>query len=541
MRWARGVTTVVGLELRQRVRSRRWWVSLVAWSVLIGAFTLLMRANGTDMTSSSEPLCDAAIIVTDDGTTVDGCALPSDTDYSGLSTTASSPDRAVYAQGVCTAGDDGTVRCTVMSWSTFGGVTCYDTGSGTACSQYDTQGALVTGVEGPPPPPLGFECTSTADGSAVCPIPAATSSTGEMMAPPQTCTISYHPGHGTGSDYRASCTWDPVDGWRPSSGPTVFGLVVFFVLGLGLLVTPALTAGSINGDRQAGTLATLQATTLSATQIALGKLVAAWLTMLAFLVAALPWIFTAMVVAGTSLVQVLGCCALVMLELAVMCAVGLGWSALFNRTSGSNLLSYGTALLLSVLTVVFTILLAPLTTHSTQVDVYRLPDDVQARWDAEMDAFYNDPSAFLPPAMPVDECAWITETRSETHTEEAWWLLVPNPFVMVADAAPAPTIAQTHPQMYETWGGDPLFATRGAVSALAAGPQLRVVECTGYDLTTGMDVSPLDPVQVGDSAQFRVWPWSLAANLLLGGTFFVITVRRLKVPYRKLPRGTRVA
>ena len=43
-----------------------------------------------------------------------------------------------------------------------------------------------------------------------------------------------------------------------NNGAIVFGAVTFLVLGLGLLVTPTLTSTAVNGDRAAGTLATLQ-------------------------------------------------------------------------------------------------------------------------------------------------------------------------------------------------------------------------------------------------------------------------------------------
>ena len=42
----------------------------------------------------------------------------------------------------------------------------------------------------------------------------------------------------------------------------MYDVVVFFVLGLGMLVVPSLTATSINGDREQGVLATLQTTLL---------------------------------------------------------------------------------------------------------------------------------------------------------------------------------------------------------------------------------------------------------------------------------------
>ena len=55
-------------------------------------------------------------------------------------------------------------------------------------------------------------------------------------------------------------------------GAVMFGVVVLVVLALALLVAPALAAQSVNGDRERGTLATLQVTRLRAGEIAVGKL-----------------------------------------------------------------------------------------------------------------------------------------------------------------------------------------------------------------------------------------------------------------------------
>ena len=68
----------------------------------------------------------------------------------------------------------------------------------------------------------------------------------------------------------------------------IFSAQIVFVMFAMLLVVPALSAGAINGDRSAGTLATLQASLLSPAEIVLGKLLAGWSTGLAFLVLALP-------------------------------------------------------------------------------------------------------------------------------------------------------------------------------------------------------------------------------------------------------------
>src|SRR4029079_17955054 len=80
----------------------------------------------------------------------------------------------------------------------------------------------------------------------------------------------------------AGLTWWAVHDQPGDRGATLYDVVLFFVLGLGMLVVPSLTATSINGDREHGVLATLQTTLLTSADIVLGKLVAAWAISLAF-------------------------------------------------------------------------------------------------------------------------------------------------------------------------------------------------------------------------------------------------------------------
>src|SRR5262245_11418539 len=59
-------------------------------------------------------------------------------------------------------------------------------------------------------------------------------------------------------------------------GVPLFGFLMFLVLGSMLVISPALTSQTINGDREKGTLATLQVTRLRPAEIATGKLLASW-------------------------------------------------------------------------------------------------------------------------------------------------------------------------------------------------------------------------------------------------------------------------
>jgi len=304
---------------------------------------------------------------------------------------------------------------------------------------------------------------------------------------------------------------------RSFQGPLVFGLVVFFVLFLGLLVAPTLSATSINGDRSAGTLAILQVTLLSPFEIVLGKLLASWAAALAFLVVSVPFIGIAVALGGTPVLAMFVCLGVLALLLACVCAIGLGFSALTARTSGSAVLTYITVASLAALSPIVFGLTYLTTTHDETVRVWTVPG---SGWNGNVDS--------------APDCVWEEQVQSVSHTERTWWLLAINPFVIVADAAPQPTS-----ETYRAASGDPLGSIREGVRTLRAGPAYEVDQCWSQQAAlTSEYVSPVAKPDVDTSA---VWPWGLGANLLLGAAGVWFAVRRLRIPQRALPRGTRVA
>src|SRR5262245_17186430 len=72
-------------------------------------------------------------------------------------------------------------------------------------------------------------------------------------------------------------------------GVPLFGILMCFVLGMVMVISPALTSQSITGDRERGTLATLQVTRLRPSEIAFGKLFAGWGVGLVMLILTLPF------------------------------------------------------------------------------------------------------------------------------------------------------------------------------------------------------------------------------------------------------------
>ncbi|PJI86540.1 ABC transporter permease [Luteimicrobium subarcticum] len=315
-------------------------------------------------------------------------------------------------------------------------------------------------------------------------------------------------------------------------GPLIFGLVVFFVLLAGLLVAPTLSAGAVNGDRTSGTLAILQVTLLSPAEIVVGKLLAGWVAALAFLVAALPFVLVSVAAGGVGIGSLVTTLALLVVLLGVVCALGIGFSALVSRTTASALLTYLTVLGLVVGTVIVFGLTFPLVTQDDQVrvrDWSSVSSDAYPQTDADGTTVWIDPET----GDEVDEpstsqkCAWSTETESRAHTERTWWLLAPNPFVIVADAAP------TSPS--NVWFGtvDPLRAIRDGVREARSGPDDGHEECGPGAIVRADRSTP--------SSGAAVWPWGLAFDVLLGAGAVALAVRRLRVPQQNLPRGTRVA
>lgn len=287
------------------------------------------------------------------------------------------------------------------------------------------------------------------------------------------------------------------------TGRTMFGFIVFFVLFLGLLVSPTLSATAINGDRSAGTLATLQVTLLTPAEIVLGKLLAAWAASLAFLAVATPFIVWAFTMGGTPVGALLTTLLLLAVMLAVVCAIGLGFSALTSRTAGSAVLTYVTVAALSVISPIVFALSLTVVSGEEQVRVYG-PDWTEDR-----------PTA----------CEWRTETRWVSHTERTWWLLAVNPFVIVADAMPTP-------DRWDYYDADPMTGIKHGVRAARAGTPAYVDECWGV-------VGDIERAPEGEPGP--AWPWGLGANLLLGGAGVTLAVRRLRIPQRTLPTGMRVA
>jgi hypothetical protein len=108
----------------------------------------------------------------------------------------------------------------------------------------------------------------------------------------------------------------------------------------------------------------------------------------------------------------------------------------------------------------------------------------------------------------------VTHETTVSRTDRVWWLLAPNPSAVLADSTSgAPE--------WERPAFDPLQTIREGVRS-------------ARDPASGLSA-------MAPSTEMAVWPYGLAFNLLLGGGALALTVRRLRTPYGRLPRGVRVA
>lgn len=261
-------------------------------------------------------------------------------------------------------------------------------------------------------------------------------------------------------------------------GPVLFGGLMLFVLSGAMLVVPALSATSINGDRERGTLAPLQVSLLSPAEITLGKLVAAWGTSLVFLALTLPLVGWAWLAGGLPLVNIVAVLLVMSLLLGVVAAVSQCLSSLLARTTTSAVLSYLLVFGLGIGTVVLFMLVTS-----------------------------------------------VVDNGDNAPTTTTWPLLAPNPIAILADSAP--TLPRHRDENGELVSDslDPLGALGQQVR------DLRNPQVYAFDV-----VAPTEPQR-----DKPVWPWGLGFDVLLAAGAVAVTTRRLRTPATRLPSGARVA
>ncbi|WP_426302040.1 ABC transporter permease [Arthrobacter sp. R-11] len=305
------------------------------------------------------------------------------------------------------------------------------------------------------------------------------------------------------------------DGMPEPDGPgsAIFEVVLAFVLLFALLVAPALSANAVNGDRAGGTLAILQITLLTPGQILWGKFCAAWLAAIAFLAASAPFLIFAVLLGGLTPGHVLVSLVMLAVEVAVICGIGVGISALAGRPLFSIVVTYLTVAAL----VVGSLIAFALGVQLTQ-------GTVMANQPQYRGMEYG--SGTMPgPGEPTYTCAGPLVEQDVLRTERVAWLLALNPYVVVADAIPYPERTVT-----------PYYYSGGMIENISQGARAAIAGPEGtYPCANGQ----VQPQYLKQGTP--LWPLGLVLQIGLGGLLLRLGWRSLRTPARRLALGTRIA
>ena len=312
----------------------------------------------------------------------------------------------------------------------------------------------------------------------------------------------------------------------PGSTTVPLELNLLMVLGLGVLIGTSLAATSVNGDSTEGVLAPLQMTRLTAGDIALGKLIASWAVAAIALVTLLPILIYSYSKAEWGPGQVAGMIATIFFIVLATTAIGLAWSSIAARAIASVALAHLTVGALAIGTLVAFGVLSPLVSESVEV-THRFQD-----WDQATEEQQNDPT-FNGEGLP---CKEDTFEEHVVHSEKLAWLLLLNPVIVLGETAPVPDRASL--EAGEASNG--VFSMiHQSISDARLGPLMPVNQDFCSNVATNDDQWQERPIE---AATYPGNPWlglAAYAGLLIASLWF--TVNRLRVPYRTLRGGTRVA
>lgn len=311
-----------------------------------------------------------------------------------------------------------------------------------------------------------------------------------------------------------------------NEGGILFDLVVGFVLGFGLLVAPGLSANAVNGDRAGGTLAILQVTLLTPGQLLLGKWLASWAGSLAFLVLSSPFILWALALGDVNAQEAVVSLLMLAVELGVVCAIGVGVSAVANRPLFSIVTTYMLVALLTVGTLI----------------VYGLSTQLVMEERVMTTSYYTYPESSLdsngvPDPEAEMECVTQTSTGLIPRTEYITWILAANPFVVVADSVPyrIDDLPDEEPADFGYVANGPYYAP-GVMETISQGVRASQAG-VDTDQTCEEYLQMARPLPQGTP----IWPLGLGIQVVLAAGLLLLGRRRLTMPARRLAQGTRIA
>ena len=131
-------------------------------------------------------------------------------------------------------------------------------------------------------------------------------------------------------------------------GKTVFASVVLIEIFMVTFITPAFTAGAISGERERKTYELLRTTLLPARKLVAGKLTSALTYMFLLILAAVPLESLAFVLGGVVVEELVLALIILLVTAFAFATIGLFFSSLVRTTLVATVLTYATALLVTI-------------------------------------------------------------------------------------------------------------------------------------------------------------------------------------------------
>jgi ABC-type transport system involved in multi-copper enzyme maturation permease subunit len=321
--------------------------------------------------------------------------------------------------------------------------------------------------------------------------------------------------------------WGFVD--RP--GAAIYSTIVYITLLLVVLVSPTLSGNAINGDRDAATLAPVQVTLATTGEILIGKFLAAWVTGLAFLAVAVPFLLIATLAGGGSPATIGVSLLVLIFEVGVIAAIGVAVSGILSRP----LFSVATTYLVVAALVIGTLIAFALVGYTVR------SDSTNHHRSYNYDEYRGDTFPCLPGEEPTGEypcdedaeitCGeWQVTTYEVPRFDRVWWLLAANPFVILADATPTSFDRYGYPV-------DLFGQIKTGVRMAQQAPDLehRWDDCG----RAPVEASPTPEEVIEKTAPS--WFVGMALQALLAAGLLWWAWARTRTPVKRLPTGTRIA
>ncbi len=298
------------------------------------------------------------------------------------------------------------------------------------------------------------------------------------------------------------------------AGSLVHSLIAACALTGALVLAPYLGADALSRGRGTGLLGMLRITGLSARELSWGFYAATLTRIAVLLLVTFPPLITGFALGGCDASGLFLSVVVIAAVWVTLAGAAQGMAAAAATRAGALAAGYGVAAALTIAPPLLFAFALPATSQEVTAKVSVLAGTHGTARSA------GSPS-----------CTTIRAQRTRTRPDRIWWLLAPEPFVILADAAPG--------QVSGPAGFDPLSALRDAVrSARLTPPEEPVITECPLASAAAAGAGPSGNSRAELEQVLPAWPAGLAVLGAAGTGGIATATRRLRAP-GALPIGGR--